>query len=264
MGTLRPEWREQARGPTGHQCRACAPLVSKPGGSFIQSLAHLFASSTVLPIFAAPCVPCSAKPGVLVTSFSYCLPSPFNHLQILLVPPSTSKYISNVTFSPWPLPPASSKPGDAPPLGSLCSPWHPCHPLRLTQPEEPAKNKSDSFPPLHRILHGSCLTQSKSRSFPKPTRPCTVCPWLRAALAPFHSPLAHSGSATLASLRLQTTTDSSAPEPLHWQLSPPGTLFPQTLHGWLPLLLLQCYPLPDHPVKTILGPLDLLLLPLSN
>lgn len=60
MGKLRPG--VERTSSTEHLCRACAHLVSKPGGSFIQSLAHLFASSTVLPslqlhaFLAQPCL----------------------------------------------------------------------------------------------------------------------------------------------------------------------------------------------------------------
>lgn len=75
------------------------------------------------------------------------------------------------------------------------------------------------------------LTHSKqSQSFPKPTRPCIIWPWLPAALSSFQSPIAHSGSATLASLLSANHQTQFCPRALALAVLPVRNTLPPDLH----------------------------------
>lgn len=145
------------------------PIWFQSWGSFIHSFAYSLTHLLLSPPSASQWLQPSlaqATPGHHFGLFPLTTPpSPSNHLQVLLVLPS--KYNSNFTFSPPPLPPASSKPGDASasPLGSLCPRCPPVIPCGShTSKSAKAKSKSDSLPPLLRTLRDSRLTQSKSQS----------------------------------------------------------------------------------------------------
>lgn len=180
------EWREQAPQSTSAGCVPTC-LQNPAGHSFSRSLTYLHlplsSPSSQLQIWGFPC---SAKPGVIVTSFSSeCPPHSsicrfcwFHLLNISQMLPAHHRH------QPHP-----SLEMHLPPHEALCAhPGTPDHALWLTQPEEPQKT-NQSFPPLLRVLPGSCLTQSKSQPVPKPTGSCVAWPWLPAALTPPSLPL---------------------------------------------------------------------------